>query len=454
MSTVYKAFDTKLQRPVAIKVLAGAVADQPGFVARFHQEARLLAALSHPHIIHIYDYGEDQGAAYMVQELLPGPALEQRIADLKQRDAKLSRDEIILVSRQIGSALDAAHAAGIIHRDVKPSNILWNAAGALVLADFGVAKALHEERLTQPGMVLGTPIYLSPEQAQGQPLTPSSDIYSLGVVLYELIAGHPPFEGATSIGVALSHVQKSPPSLRRSRPDLPLNAEAVVLRALAKQPAARFRSAGELAKALERAWPNTFSPYMAATLAMRPAMRANGAPASRVRPSPHALLPIVVVFLELLVGAVGLRTLHQPVAPADGASALSMPTFAVLDPAGIPTSVVIATPQAPPAPAELATSVPIAQPDAPVAIPVAAPVPAYSAHQAPAQPPVPAAPVSPAGNHTDAPPKPEAPKPPESAPSKPSTPKNDQPKPPKPKKQDQPKPAKPSDKGKGGAKDK
>jgi len=242
MSTVYQGFDTNLQRHVAVKVLADVVAHQPGFVARFHQEALLLAGLDHPHIVQVYDYGEDQDAAYMVQELLPGPTLEQRIAELKQRDAKLSRDEIVAVARQIASALDAAHAAGIVHRDVKPSNMLWNAAGGLVLADFGVAKALQEERLTQTGVVFGTPIYLAPEQAQGQSLTPSSDIYSLGVVLYELIAGHPPFEGATSIGVALSHVQKKPPSLRRSRPDLPSDAEAVVLRALAKQPSARFQT--------------------------------------------------------------------------------------------------------------------------------------------------------------------------------------------------------------------
>jgi serine/threonine-protein kinase len=451
MSTVYQGFDTKLQRPVAIKVLADAVAHQPDCVARFHQEARLLAGLRHPHIVLIYDYGEDQGAVYMVQELLPGPTLEQRIAELKQRDAMLSRDEIIAVARQIGSALDAAHAAGIIHRDVKPSNILWNTSGDLVLADFGVAKVLEEERLTKTGIVLGTPIYLSPEQAQGWPLGSSSDIYSFGVVLYELIAGHPPFEDATSLGVALSHVQKSPPSLCRSRPDLPSDVEAVVLRALAKRPAARFRSAGELAKALERAWPNTLSPYTSATHSMLPSMRTGGALMQRLRISTH-MLPILAIFLALFIGATGWRTLHQPLDLADAAP--STPTFAVLYPTGIPTSAVIAAPQAPPAPAELATSVPIAQPDAPVAIPVAAPVPASSANQAPAQPPVPAAPVSPAGNHTDVPPKPETPKPPKSAPSKPSTPKSEQPKPPKPDKPDKPKPDKPSDKGKGGGKGK
>src|SRR4051812_13010699 len=415
MSTVYKAFDTKLQRPVAIKVLAGAVVDQPGFVARFHQEARLLAALSHPHIINIYDYGEDQGAAYMVQELLPGPALEQRIADLKQRDAKLSRDEIILVARQIGSALDAAHAAGIIHRDVKPSNILWNAAGALVLADFGVAKALHEERLTQPGMVLGTPIYLSPEQAQGQPLAPSSDIYSLGVVLYELIAGHPPFDGASSIGVALSHVQKQPPPLCRSRTDLPPAAEAVVLRALAKQPAARFRSAGDLAAALERAWPSMASPYTSTTLAMPPAALAGSALASRLRIPAGSALQIFAVILALLGGATGWRTLSRRVDLSDAAPALSMPTFtaleptgipagdvldssaaptapAVLDPVGIPAGDVLARPVAPTAVAALATGVPIRLPAMPVVRPAA------SAGHASAPPSISSVPAKPATN--------------------------------------------------------
>jgi hypothetical protein len=444
MSAVYQGFDTNLQRRVAIKVLADAVAHQPGFTARFRQEALLLAGMRHPHIVQVYDYGEHDGATFMVQELLPGPTLERRLAELKQRDASLSRDEIVMVARQIASALDAAHAAGIIHRDVKPSNMLWNAAGALVLADFGVAKALEEERLTQTGVVFGTPIYLSPEQAQGQPLAPSSDIYSLGVVLYELIAGHPPFEGASSLGVALSHVQQPPPRLRGSRTDLPPAAEAVVLRALAKRPDARFRSAGDLAEALERAWPSPLSPYTSATFAMRPATRAGGALARRLH-VPARALPALVIVLALLAGSAGWLALRRPADPADAALAQSLPTvaafaapsipatsvpaFAALDPTSIPADAVIAVSPSPTAPA------------APVAAPVVAPLPA--APPAPAQPSLSSTPAHSSANQPGAggQPKPAQPKPP-----KPDKPKPAQPKPPK--------PDKPSGKNKGGGKGK
>jgi serine/threonine-protein kinase len=254
MSSVYRGFDPKLQRSVAIKVLAGAAAAQPDFAARFRQEALLIASLHHPHIVHIYDFGQQDGYTYMVQELLPGPTLEQRLRDLATRGERMERQEILEIAAQLAAALDAAHAAGIIHRDVKPSNAMWNAAGTLVLTDFGIAKnMLTEAGQTQAGVVIGTPNYLSPEQAQGLPLTPASDIYALGAVVYEMIAGHPPFTGDT-MRVVFDHVHTPPPSLHPARPELPPAVEAVVLRALAKDPAERFHSAGELARALERAW--------------------------------------------------------------------------------------------------------------------------------------------------------------------------------------------------------
>jgi eukaryotic-like serine/threonine-protein kinase len=256
MANVYRGFDSNLQRSVAIKVLSPAIAAQPGFAERFRQEARLIASLRHPNIVQVYDFGEHNGHTYMVQELLPGPTLEQRLADATTQGVPLARADIMSIAAQLASALDAAHAAGIIHRDVKPSNALWNAHGALALTDFGIAKnTLTTANYTQVGLVMGTPTYLSPEQAQGLPLTPSSDIYALGVVLYELITGTTPFESPTPMRIVMSHIQEPPPPLRPLRADLPAAAEAVVLRALAKEPSQRFATAGELAQALERAWP-------------------------------------------------------------------------------------------------------------------------------------------------------------------------------------------------------
>jgi eukaryotic-like serine/threonine-protein kinase len=215
MASVYRGFDHNLQRPVAIKVLSAEAAREPGFAERFRQEARLIASLRHPNIVQIYDFGEQSGHTYMVQELLPGPTLEQQFVELAAQGSRLSGHEIVDIARQLAAALDAAHAAGIIHRDVKPSNALWNAIGALALTDFGIAKnTLTAAGHTQVGVVVGTPNYLSPEQAQGLPLTPASDIYALGVLLYELITGALPFESRTPMGVVLAHIQTPPPPLR------------------------------------------------------------------------------------------------------------------------------------------------------------------------------------------------------------------------------------------------
>jgi serine/threonine-protein kinase len=255
MASVYRGFDHNLQRAVAIKVLSPMTATLPEFANRFRQEARLIASLRHPNIVHVYDFGEQDGLTYMVQELLPGPTLEQRLIDAAGQGIQLSREDILSITAQLASALDAAHAAGIIHRDVKPSNALWNAYGALVLTDFGIAKnTLTTLNYTEVGLVMGTPTYLSPEQAEGRPLTPESDIYALGVVLYELIAGKAPFVSTTPMRVVMSHIQEPSPPLRPLRLDLPPAAEMVVLRALAKDPDQRFATAGELAQALERAW--------------------------------------------------------------------------------------------------------------------------------------------------------------------------------------------------------
>ena len=309
MATVYRAFDHNLQRLVALKVLSNDVAIQPGFAERFRQEARLIARLRHPNIVQVYDFGQVDHVHYMVQELLPGPTLDVRIAAFGARGQPMPRREIVAVLQQLAAALDAAHAAGIIHRDVKPSNALYNADDALVLTDFGIAKTmLGDGTQTQTGVVLGTPVYVSPEQARGEPLTPASDIYALGVVLYELIGGRPPFDAPTPLAVILKHLQEPPPPLQSLRASISPAVEIVVQRALAKQPDDRYATAGDLARALEQAWPGqralsappadihsvpttAWQPPHAAAVALAPAAHPIAAPPVPRAPAPVVALP-------------------------------------------------------------------------------------------------------------------------------------------------------------------
>jgi serine/threonine-protein kinase len=254
-SRVYRGFDRTLQRPVAIKVLFEEVASAPNFAWRFRQEGILLAGLRHPNIVQILDFGEHNGALYMVQEFLPGPTLDGWVNELAAHKQRPTPLEIIHVVRQIAHALDVVHAIGVIHRDIKPSNVLWSAAGELVLTDFGIAqRSLVRGNTARTDEIFGTPGYLSPEHAQGLPVSPASDIYALGVLLYELITGVLPFDGATPADVMLQHVHATVPPLRTRCPTLPPGVEAVVQRALAKDPAARFQRASELAYALRHTW--------------------------------------------------------------------------------------------------------------------------------------------------------------------------------------------------------
>jgi serine/threonine-protein kinase len=402
MASVYRGFDHNLRRPVAIKVLSN-LATQPDFTARFRQEARLIAGLRHPNIVQVYDFGEHDGLIYMVQELLPGPTLQQWLRDLVARGERPTRDHALMIVAQLAGALDAAHAAGIIHRDVKPANAIWNTDSALVLTDFGIAKNIQLPDLTQAGLVIGTPDYLSPEQAKGQPLTPSSDIYSLGVVLYELLAGRLPFIAGTALGVAMSHIHDAPPPLRSLRPDLPVAVEALVQQALAKDPSVRFRTAGALAQALSQAWPAANSAAVAppADIHEQPTSIWEARPISAVAPSaaPVAMLDsggqtaaqpaatpsyrrvIGILVVALLIGgaifigrAVWQPATVSPVAPA----AETVPV--VSEPSSAPMAQASAAPvpTAMPAPTEVPATaeIPATVPPAPTAMPAPTEVPA------------------------------------------------------------------------------
>ena len=243
MGQVWRATDETLGRHVAVKVLRPDTADDEGFVERFRAEARHSAGLQHPNIATVHDFGEGEHSAYLVMELIEGKPLS---AVIKER-APLDAAEVIEILHQGALALQAAHDAGVVHRDIKPANFIIDDDGYVRLTDFGIARALSGAPMTQTGEVLGTPHYLSPEQAQGQPAGPSSDVYALAVVGYELITGSRPFAGDSMIATALAHVSQPAPPLPESVPE-PLR--TTVMAGLAKDPSARPESAAAFADAL------------------------------------------------------------------------------------------------------------------------------------------------------------------------------------------------------------
>jgi hypothetical protein len=236
-------------RPVAVKILYPNLTGDEGFLARFRREAAAAGQLDHPHIVKVLDYGSEGELHYLVMELVDGPSLQ---AALRSRRQPLAPTEAVALIAPLAEALDYAHQHGVIHRDIKPSNILL-AGGQLdapVLSDFGVARMVDATVATQAGAMLGTPAYMAPEQGEGQPGDERSDVYALGVILYELLTGQPPFQADSPYALILRHIHTPPPSPRSLRPDLPPALEGAVLRALEKDPAARYPSAGAFAQAL------------------------------------------------------------------------------------------------------------------------------------------------------------------------------------------------------------
>jgi eukaryotic-like serine/threonine-protein kinase len=242
MATVWEAEDKVLTRRVAIKVLHPHLAGDDGFRTRFRREAVAAARLAHPNIVTTYDTGREGDVAYIVMELVEGITL----ARLLQREGPLPSYKAVEIAAQVADALACAHSHGVIHRDVKPANILLRQDGHVKVADFGIAKAGMGNDLTRTGVVMGTAKYLSPEQVSGSPADACSDIYALGIVLYEMLCGAAPFVGDTELSTAVARLTGNPESLRERRSDVPRSLEAVVLRSLARDPEARFRSAEEM----------------------------------------------------------------------------------------------------------------------------------------------------------------------------------------------------------------
>src|SRR5919205_2419882 len=231
MSTVYRAFDPTLERWVAIKLMHRDISHDPDQLERFRREARAVARLSHPHVVTVIDAGDDDGTPYIVFEYVEGETLKERIRSA----GRLPIPEAVAYAIEIGRALGAAHERAIVHRDVKPQNVLIDDEGSAKVTDFGIARTLTEEGLTADGRVLGTTDYVSPEQALGRPVTGQSDIYSLGVVLYEMLTGHVPFAGDNQVAVAMRHVREEIPDVQKRRPDVSAALAAVIDRATAKE---------------------------------------------------------------------------------------------------------------------------------------------------------------------------------------------------------------------------
>ena len=247
MSSVYRARDRVLERQVAVKLLHEQYAADEGAVERFRREATSVAQLAHPHVVGVIDRGEDGRRQFIVFELIDGPNLKEVVRER----GPLPVGEALGYAIQVGSALGFAHEQGLVHRDVKPQNVLLAPDGSARVTDFGIARDLEMDGLTQTGTVLGTSEYVAPEQARGELVGPATDIYALGVVLFELLAGDPPFTGASFVDIALRHVNDPVPSIRARRPDVPWRLDTAIARALAKSPGDRFASMAAFVAELE-----------------------------------------------------------------------------------------------------------------------------------------------------------------------------------------------------------
>lgn len=342
MATVYKAFQRSLNRYVALKVLPDTLARDRAFVERFVREARIAASLKHPNIVTIYEIS-DTAPYFIAMEYIEGGSL----ATLIRQHGVMDPLRVATILRQVADALDVAHSRQVIHRDLKPSNIMLDERGRAILTDFGIARAMDATKLTQTGTVMGTPEYMAPEEIQGQPASARSDIYALGIVVYEMLTGRTPFRAETPLALMHQHVYNAPPSLRQFNPKLSSQIERVVNKAIAKKPNERFESAGSFASTFEAAVgaakgsTSTNPTLVVPTLLSR-------------RISPALLIAIPVVLLISIAVFVILLTRQNDTLP----QSVTIPTPTAFEaqikntvaplPSNVPTLFAIAATQAPP----------------------------------------------------------------------------------------------------------
>ncbi|MFN8460067.1 MAG: serine/threonine-protein kinase, partial [Anaerolineae bacterium] len=253
MADVYKAYQPGLARYVAVKVIHGNLIDNEEFIERFEGEAMAVASLRHPNIVQVFDFDREDELYYMVMEFVDGPTLEAELKARQERQELYPLAETVTLFKALADAIDYAHSRGVIHRDLKPGNIMFTPRRRVVLTDFGIARVAHGPRYTTTNAVIGTPAYMSPEQAQGERVDSRTDIYSLGVILYELVTGRIPFEGDNAIAIIMKLVNESWPHPTTVNPTLSQPVEAVILKAMHKNPDERYQSAGEMALALQQA---------------------------------------------------------------------------------------------------------------------------------------------------------------------------------------------------------
>jgi serine/threonine protein kinase len=254
MATVYKAYHPALDRYVAIKVMDASLSKEQGFIERFRREARVVARLDNSHIVPVYDFDEQDGQPYIVLKFIDGQNLVDRM-----RASPISRSEILKIISAVGNGLQYAHNRGVLHRDVKPSNVLMASDGKVYLTDFGLARILESTSSLTGDMIVGTPHYMSPEQAMNaEKLDEGTDIYSFGIMIYEMVIGCLPFDGDTTFSVIEDHIHKAPPLPTSIKPDLPVEVERVILKTLEKQRSDRYAKVSDLVNAFKKVWfPNT-----------------------------------------------------------------------------------------------------------------------------------------------------------------------------------------------------
>ena len=322
MAAVYKAYQPNMERYVAIKVLPRHMAASDEFTARFRREARLLAQLQHPHILPVFDFGEAEGYPYIVMPYIVSGTLADSM-----HSKRLSLSEVRRILTQLGDALSYAHTRGLIHRDIKPSNVLVDEGGNCLLTDFGLARmAEASTNITTSGAIMGTPAYMSPEQGAGSTIDHRSDIYSLGIVLYEMVTGRVPYIAETPVAVVFKHIQDPLPSIHQFNPDLPDSVELVLRKALAKNPDDRYQHAEDFVSAIQNAISDparksTVHPEIS-TIPIEPI------PAKAPRPSRKWILPVGILVSILALGAIWINTRSNSQGPSiqPSSTALQSPT--------------------------------------------------------------------------------------------------------------------------------